>query len=197
MKNNIILNSFFWLVILLFSCGEKEKPASGFGKITITGIDLASSISLPGGKVLAENGWTHRFQPSISLNFTELRSGKTTPVTLNPNEFSKPYEFELPIGSYSLSSIDANPSYANYLPLVIDEQIQVGEQNQNIQLSAKTEFGLVTITKENLSKVPTLVSDTAVKFSEESAFYFLYFRENQNLSFSFDLNQGENSFRQT
>lgn len=197
MKNKILFNSLFWLAILIFSCEEEEKPVSGFGKITITGIDLIGSVSIPGGKILAEYTWTHQLEGTINLNFTELESGKITTVPINPNDFSKSYEIELPVGSYSLTTIDTNPGFASYLPLVIDEKIQVGEQNQNIRLTAKTDFGLVTITKENLSNFPSLVSNPSVKFSEENGFYFLYFKENQNITFSFELNQGENSFRQS
>lgn len=197
MKNKILFLSLFLLVLLIFSCKEDEKPDSGFGKITITGIDLISSVTVPGGKILAENTWTHKLETSITLNFTELGFGKTTTIQINPTDFNKSYEVELPIGSYSLTSIDTNPGFASYLPLVIDEKIQVGEQNQNIRLTAKTEFGLVTITKENLSNFPSLVSNPSVKFSEENGFYFIYLKENQNLAFSIGLNQGENSFRQS
>ncbi len=197
MKNKILQCSFFWIVILTFSCEEKEKPANGFGKITITGIDLVGSVSIPGGKILAENTWTHKLDASINLNFTELESGKTTTIPINPNDFSKPYEVELSVGTYSLTSIDTNPGFASYLPLVIDDQIQVGEQNQNIRLTAKTDFGLVTVTKENVSDFPSVVSNPSLKFSEENGFYFLYFKENQNLTFNFELNQGKNSFRQS
>ncbi|MDI1323038.1 MAG: hypothetical protein PSV36_09840 [Algoriphagus sp.] len=197
MKNKILLSLFFWLFILIFSCKEKEKPTPGFGKISISGIDLTGSLSMPGGKVLTENSWTHVLQTSINLNFSELESGKTTTISINPNDFSKPYEVELALGTYSLTSTSTDPGFASYLPLVIDEQIQVGEQIQKIRLPAKTDFGLVTITKENLSNIPTLVSTPSVKFSEQSGFYYLYFKENQNLNFSFDLNQGKNSFRQS
>lgn len=197
MKNKTLFNLLFWLVILIFSCEKKENPASGYGKITITGIDLVGSVSIPGGKISAENIWTHQLEQSINLNFTELESGKTTTILVNPNDFSKSYEVELPVGSYSLTSSDTNQGFASYLPLVIDEQIQMGKQNQNIRISAKTDFGLMTITKENLSNFPSLVSNPSVKFSEENGFYFLYFKENQNLTFSFELNQGENSFRQS
>jgi hypothetical protein len=197
MKNKILLGSIFWIAILTFSCGEKEKPVSGFGKITVAGIDLIGSVSIPGGKILAENTWTHKLQGSINLKFTELESGKISTIAINPSDFSKPYEVELPIGAYSITSSDTNQGYASYLPLVIDEQIQVVEQNQNIRLPAKTDFGLMTITKENLSNSPSVVSNPSLKFSEENGFYFLYFKENQNLTFNFELNQGENSFRQT
>lgn len=197
MKNKILLGSFFWIAILTFSCEGEEKPVTGFGKITITGIDLIGSVSNPGGKILAENTWTHKLEETINLNFTELESGYTTTVQINPTDFSKPYDIELPIGTYSLTSVETNPGFANYLPLVIDEQIQLGGQNQNIRLSAKTNFGLVTITKENLSNFPSVVSNPSLKFSEENGFYFLYFKENQNLTFNFELNQGENSFRQS
>ena len=197
MKNKILFNPFFWLTILIFSCEEKEKPAPGFGRITITGIDLISSKFMPGGKVSAENSWTHKLQPSINLNFSELETGKITTIPINPTDFNKPYQIELPFGTYSLTSTDTNPGFASYLPLVIDEKIQVGDLVQNIRLTAKTDFGLVTITKENLSSIPSLISIPSVKFSEESSFYFLYFKENQNLSFSFILNQGKNSFRRS
>lgn len=197
MKIKILFNSFFWFGILSFSCAEKEKPVSGVGKITITDIDLVGSSSIPGGKISTENTWIHKLDASIDLVFTELESGKTKKISINPNDFSKPYEIELPVGSYSLSSNDSNQGFASYLPLIIEEQIQVEEQNQNIRLPAKTDFGLVTITKENLSNFPTLVSNPSLRFSEENGFYFLYFGKNQPLTFRFELNQGENSFRQT
>ncbi len=197
MKNKIFFSLFFWLTILIFSCEEKEKPAPGFGRITITGIDLLNSKSIPGGKVLAENNWTHKLQTSINLNFNELETGKKTTISVNPNDFSKPYEIELPLGTHFLNSVDTNPGFASYLPLVIDQQIRVVDQGQNIRLTATTDFGLVTITKENLRSIPSLVSNPLVKFSEENSFYYLYFKENQKLSFSFELNQGENSFRRS
>lgn len=197
MQNKTLFSTIFLLLILIFSCEEKEKPLSGFGQITITGIDLTGAVALPGGKILAQNTWTHKFKSTINLNFTELESGKITTVEINPSDFSKPYEVELPIGAYSLTSSDINQGFTSYLPLVIGEQIQVGEQNQNIRLTAKTNFGLVTITKENLSNLPTLVSNPLVKFSEEKAFYFLYFEGNKTLTFNFEVNKGENSFRQT
>lgn len=197
MKDKISHSIFFCLYLVIFSCGEKETPAPGNGRITFTGIDLIGSVSQPGGKILAENNWTHKFQTSINLNFTELESGTLTTITIDPNDFSKHYQVELPIGLYSLSSVESNSAYSSYLPLVINEQIQIGEQNQPIRLAAKTDFGLVTITKENLSNIPTLVSTPSAKFSEEKGFYFLYFKENQNLNFNLELNQGKNSFRQS
>lgn len=196
--NHKIPNSiFFYLFLVIFSCGEKEKPAPGNGRITFTGIDLIGSVSIPEGKILAENTWTHKFQNSINLNITEKESGTLTTITINPNDFSKPYQVELPIGLYSLSSSGSNSSYAGYLPLVINEQIQIRENNQPIRLAAKTDFGLVTFTKENLSNIPTLVSTPSGKFLEEKGFYFLYFKENQNLSFNLELNPNKNSFRQS
>jgi hypothetical protein len=197
MKYKILFQSSIWLITLIFSCGEKEQPEVGVGKIRITGIDLSNAPVAPGGKIFAETSWTHKYEPSINLNFKELETGKTVLLTINPTDFSKPYEVELPVGMYSISSTETQKSFFEYLPLTFEQQIQVQKTPQDIRLNAKTDYALVTFTKENLSKAPFLVVNPEVKLNQESNFYYGYFKKNQNLSFNLELNQGANSFRRT
>lgn len=184
---------FFILLFLIFSCGEKENPNSTQGQVSITGIKLGES-SLPGGRSLATFRWKHRFASSVRVTFSEISTGKSYQITINPNDFEKAYTIQLPFGSYAYEGLTTGEVVANYLPIRILGKLQVDGQSESLALESVTEYGLFTFSKSNLNAAPKIVEPLTGTFSTEPDFFFAYVKKGTNLKVELALSNGK-SFR--
>lgn len=188
-----IRSSIFSLVVfLIFSCGEKEKPASDIGKVTIMGIELSNGTN-PAGRMQATFQWKHIYTNQLQLTFTES-SGKSFSLLLNPNDFSKEYSLELPFGNYNYTGASTSPNLSETLPITVSGQLLVDNPSETLLLKASSDFGLFTFSKSNLSAAPKIIEPETGNLLSTPDFYYTYVKGNLLLKTAIPLSNG-NSFR--
>lgn len=189
----ILRFAFFIFLILAFACKEKENPAAAISKLSITGIQLEKS-SLPGARILANYQWTHSFSNSLQVNFREVASGKTFPISINPNDFSQPYTLELPFGSYEYTGQSTGGAFSSSLPLMLTGKLEVTNPSESLILKAGSDYGLITYSKSNLSGAPLLKAPSEGVFFTKSDFYYTYAKAGELVKTELVLSNGK-SFR--
>ncbi len=188
-------NSYLLLVFLfIFSCGEKEKPEKGTGRVSFNGIELVNPSTVPSGKLSASKTWEHKFQEQIEL-IIESESGQTYNLNIQPNDFRVPNSIDLPIGSYSLRSTKPSASISEVLPIYINQEITVGAGLQSLKLKASSEYGLFTLTKQNLGNTAPELIQVERPLSSREEFYFIYALKDQNLTVKINLSNNTSFFR--
>jgi hypothetical protein len=187
MKRIILL--VFWALVFS-SCKENEKPRSGFGELTITGIQM-----LEGGQSSTiENTWIHQFNNTLNLNFIN-EDGQSFQVTLNPNDFSKSYSIEMPFGNYTYSGNQSAGDFSEFIPLKIDGTFQLNQERQSIILLADTEYGLITIAQSNSSQKPIFISHTSSSFFIKENVFYSYVKNGLNTTAEITIDGPLNKFR--
>lgn len=184
---------FSFLIFLIFSCGEKEKPADSIGKVSITGIELVEN-STPSGRTLASFTWRHVFSENFQLTFKESTTGESSSLTLDPNDFRSPYTIDLPFGNYQITGTSSSESSSSTLPIRVSAQITVDSATETLLLKAESDFGLVTFSKSSLAAAPKLIEPQSMTFASSADFYYTYLAGNSLLRTSVTLENGK-SFR--
>lgn len=184
---------FSILIFLIFSCGEKEKPADSIGKVSITGIELVENLD-PSGRTSATFTWKHVFSENFQLTFKESVTGESSSITLDPNNFGSPYTIDLPFGNYQITGISSSESSSSTLPLRVSGQLTVDSSTESLLLKAESDFGLVTFSKSSLAAAPLLIEPVSGAFASSSDFYYTYLAGNSLLRTSVSLENGK-SFR--
>lgn len=189
----IITSIFSIVLIVMFSCGEKEKPAKAIGKVSITGMELQDG-SKPAGRTQANFTWKHVFSNQVQLTFTEAGSGQSFEISLNPNDFSKPYTIALPYGSYQYLGTSTSENVSSTLPVTVSGQISVDAPTESLLLNGKSDFGLFTFSKSNLASAPKIITPQAGTLSSTNDFYYTYVKGDLLLKTELALTNGK-SFR--
>lgn len=186
-------NSIFSLYfILIFSCGEKEKPAANTGKVSITGIELMAAGS-PTGRTNAAFQWKHVFTNQLQLTFTES-SGESFSLALDPNDFSRGYSIDLPFGNYEYSGVSNSQPISTTLPVTVSGQLIVDNVTETLAIKASSDYGLFTFSKSNFSVAPKILEPETGTFSSSSDFYYSYVKDDLLLKTTLALSNG-NLFR--
>ncbi|HSF53747.1 MAG TPA: hypothetical protein VLA71_08355, partial [Algoriphagus sp.] len=187
-------NYFFAIYLLLtFSCEEKQKPASGVGKVSIKGIEM-EKISNPGGKTLATFQWKHIYTNQLQLTFTGSETGESFSVSIDPNDFGQPYSIELPFGSYLYNGSSIGENISSTLPLTVAGQIEVANASESLFLTGNSEFGLFTFSKTNLTNAPKILEPLTGTLATSPDFYYTYVKGDLLLKTELTLSNGK-SFR--
>ncbi|MFN3997848.1 hypothetical protein [Algoriphagus sp.] len=189
---NITSPIFLMFFLLIFSCGEKEKPGSDIGKVTISGMELTKSTN-PSGRTLATSQWKHIFSNQLNLTFTGS-GGETFSLSLDPNDFSKSYTIDLPFGTYEYSGASTAQALSSTLPVNVSGQLVVDNTNESLLLKASSDYGLFTFSKPELSTAPKILEPQAGTLSSTSDFYYTYVKGNELLKTEIPLSNGK-SFR--
>ncbi|MBN3583099.1 hypothetical protein JYB64_11935 [Algoriphagus aestuarii] len=184
----------FFIIGLFFSCKEDEKPRSGYGIISISGISLRADGTPVNQGQTSEENWIHKFEETLSIVF-EHENGDTFQLTLDPNNFSKPYTIELPLGSINYSSNQQLGDFSETLPLNLSGEVQLIQARQNLILSASTDYGLLTLAKSNLAGKPVVISTNSNTFFESVDFYYCYIKDGIKTSTEISTSQPQNQFR--
>jgi hypothetical protein len=194
MKDFLSKNIVFLILLILFSCEEKEKPNDAIGNISITGIQLIDPTLFPSGRITVQNVWKHNFQNEITILF-ESSSGESFSLNILPNDFRTPYNISLPIGEYNVSSERVDQLFSEILPIRINQEITVSPGLQSLNLKATSDFGLFTITNRNLgNKEPELMSSIN-KLSQRADFYYIYAQKEQHLTLQIHLSDNKSFFK--
>jgi hypothetical protein len=186
------------IIILLFlclgfSCQEKDDPSNGKANITISGLELLNPLTYPSAKLAAENSWNHEFENKLALTF-ESGTGEKYGLEINPNDFSKPYSIALPLGNYKLrgSSIATDP-FAK-LSIQIIQNLAINSSDQKIIIRATSDYGLFSITNENLGNTKPEDIATSRKLELKGKFYYRYALANSEIPIKVPLGDGKHSF---
>ncbi|SEF40341.1 hypothetical protein [Algoriphagus boritolerans] len=183
---------FLLYLLLIFSCGEKQKPIPKTGKVSITGIELRAAGS-PSGRTNATFQWEHVFNNQLQLTFTES-SGESFNIALDPNDFSTAYSIDLPFGTYEYSGESNAQPISTSLPVSVSGQLIVDNAVETLTIKASSDYGLFTFSKSNLSGSPKILEPESGVFSSTSDFYYSYVKDDLLLKAELDLSNG-NSFR--
>ena len=191
MAKNLIL---IFSIVLLFSCKEDEKPRSGFGILSITGLSLRADGMPISQNSSSDENWVHKFDENLAIVF-DHENGETFQITINPNDFNKPYTIELPLGKLRYSGMQQLGDFSKYLPLKLNGEVLLNQEQQNLTLLASSDFGLLTIRKTNLSTNPVFNSPTDISFFESGDFYYCYIKGGIKTSTELTTVQPGNKFR--
>ncbi len=185
-------STFSLLLFLIFSCGEKEKPDSDIGKVSIMDIELSDGTN-PAGRTHATFQWAHVFTNQLQVTFTES-GGESFSLSIDPNDFSTAYTIELPFGTYDYTGTSTSQSLSETLPLTISGKLVVDNLNESLLLKASSDFGLFTFSKSNFSSAPKIIEPQTGTVFSTSDFYYAYVKDNLLLKTELSLSNG-NSFR--
>lgn len=180
-KLNFTMRSKLFLMaclLILLSCKEDEKPTENTARVSITGLEMVSG-EVPGARMQASTSWVHTFPGDLSIVFKESETGKSFDLRINPNDFSNPFQIDLPFGSYSYEgqSADPGPSSA-ILPITVKGNITLATSSTNLILKGYSDFGLITFSRRNLAASPTLRGTQTTTLFEKSGFYYIYLKGN-------------------
>jgi len=196
----ITLNKTLILCLLIpvilavgFSCQKKDDPGNGKVNVVISGLELLDPLTYPSARLNGESTWKHEFEKKLSLTF-ESGTGEKFALEIDPNDFSRPYSIVLPVGNYDvIGSSIATDSFAQ-LSLRVAQKVAVNSADQKITIRATSDFGLFTITNENLgaAQPEDLISKRKLKLSGK--IYYRYALSNTDASIKIPLANGNNSF---
>lgn len=180
----------FLLILVISSCKEDEKPRSGYTELSITGIKLIEGTS----NIEKTNVWNHKFNNSLNLNFVN-EEGQAFPLSLNPNDFEKPYLIELPFGNYSYSGQQVGEDISEFLPIKINGSLKLNQEKQALMLPGNTEYGLITISQSQVSQKPIFISDPSSIFFEKDNVFYVYGKDGTKISVELSVDSPSNKFR--
>lgn len=183
---------FSFILLLIFSCGEKEKPSGSIGKVSIIGIELKDADN-PSGRTSATFQWEHIFTNQLQLTFTKS-GGESFSLSLNPNDLSQSNTIELPFGIYDYSSASTSQLVSETLPITVSGQFTVDDALETLFMKAISDYGLFTFSKSNLSAAPKIIEPQSGTFSSTTDFYFTYVKDDLIMKSELSLSNG-NSFR--
>jgi hypothetical protein len=196
----IILSNFLSLfllltviVVILCSCQEKNDPINGQVNIIISGLELLDPLIYPASRIKNESIWEQKFEHMLALTF-ESDTGEKFALEINPNDFSIPYSIALPVGNYDLIGSSVSTDSFVLLPLRVAQKLSVNSAVQNLTIRATSDFGLFTITNENLgtSRPEDLLSNRKLELNGK--FYYRYAPLNTDSPIKIPLANDTNSF---
>ncbi len=179
----------FW-ILLVSSCKEDEKPRTGYGELSVTGINLINgSQTIPDG-----NTWSHKFNNTLNLNFLN-EDGQSFQFAINPNDFSNPKSIELPLGNYNYSGEQMAGDFSEFLPLKIEGSFLLNQQKQSLILPADTEYGLITIAQSEVTQKPIFISHPSSTFFELENVFYSYVKNGLKTIAEISVDAPSNKFR--
>ncbi|OOG77836.1 hypothetical protein [Algoriphagus sp. A40] len=175
------------LSLLLFSCKEDPKP-DGRIPITITGFSLTSS-AVPGGRLTVDGDWIHPFGEKINLVFVS-EDQVNLPITINPDFSGELPQILLPPGNYHYYGNTDMLQISEFLPIEIEGNLQVTEAS-SVLLTGKTEYQLVSFSKENLKEESRITQPLESPFFSNEDYYYSYVMPDRVLKAELIFQNGE------
>ena len=181
------------ILAVLFSCQEKDGPANEKVNIVISGLELLDPLRYPSARLNNESAWKHKFETKLALTF-ESGAGEKFALEINPNDFSKPYSIALPVGNYDLIGSSITTDSFAQLSLRVAQKLAINSADQKIIIRATSDFGLFTITNENLGTAQPEDLSSNRKLELNGKFYYRYALVNTDSPIKIPLANGNNSF---
>ncbi len=156
------------LILLLFivtlnSCFKDSNDAD---KNTMVSFDVSLSIPSFGvygtdkstsSQASKSSSFEHIFKDAVDVVFTSTTTDFTATLTINPNDLSNTPSIDLAYGTYSwtisntLSYDDGlDYNFPEYLPIYGSGSVEVFSSSISLDLLVDTDYGLVTVQKENI-----------------------------------------------
>ena len=162
MKNLLILLA---IPLFLISCVRDNDETYQLEETVNLDLDISLSFNLEkneesnkgAGITNKFSEFNHIFKDEIDLVFTSTTTGFTTTLTITPNDLSNTPTLVIPYGTYSWSIVDNEPDgnidyfLRSYLPIYGSGTVDIYASSVSIDLLVDTDFGLVTVEKENIS----------------------------------------------
>ncbi|GGF24302.1 fibrobacter succinogenes major paralogous domain-containing protein [Echinicola rosea] len=175
MKKSIF--AFFIVLFLIFGCTQEtiDHPLLGTASFSKIVFDDLTNYS-PNSKVASNSEWKHIFKESAILVITNKATGQVYNLEYNPNDFTKAYQIQLPLGTYSFKSEVMGGDFETYLPFNISGEFNLDGTNVDITLHGTTEYGLVTVKNEFVQRAFLNNKDELIPCDQGELLY-LYVKE--------------------
>lgn len=183
-------NLFILLAIPLFfiSCirdndGSEQNNLVSFDvSMSIPSFGVFGTDKSTSSQVSKSSSFEHIFKDEIDVVFTSTTSDFTTTLTITPNDLSSTPSIELPYGTYSWTittendfSTDLEYSFPDFLPVYGTGTLEVFSSNISLDLIVDTNYGLVTVQRENIAKATiTLYETTSKQLTLLDNLYYTY-----------------------
>ena len=197
MKNLLIL-----LAIPLFfiSCVRDNDEDNKIGETVSLNLELDLNLSLKKsdetnkgvGLTNKFSEFEHIFKDEVDLVFTSTTTTFSTTLTITPNDLSNTPTLVIPYGTYSWSILDneqdGNVDYflRSYLPIYGNGSVEIYSSEVSIDLLVDTNFGLVTVEKENISSAKISLGDWEKNLILEGDYFYLYALQSDGYQLSID-----------
>ena len=197
MKNLLIL-----LAIPLFfiSCVRDNDEDNIIGETVSLNLELDLNLSLKKsdetnkgvGLTNKFSEFEHIFKDDVDLVFTSTTTTFSTTLTITPNDLSNTPTLVIPYGTYSWSILDneqdGNVDYflRSYLPIYGNGSVEIYSSEVSIDLLIDTNFGLVTVEKENISSAKISLGDWEKNSILEGDYFYLYALQSDGYQLSID-----------
>lgn len=193
-KKNLLIFLILPIIIAFgFSCEEKNEPTDGKVNVEISGLELLDPVTYPSGRVTNESTWIHKYENILTLTF-ESGTGEKFGIEINPNDFGSPYSIALPLGNYDLIGSSTATDSFSLLPLRVSQKLAINSADQKITIRATTDYGLFTISNENLGNGQPEDLSSSRKLKLNGKFYYRYALANTDASVKIPLANGNNTF---
>ena len=154
------------LLIFIITLNSCFKDSNESDKNNIVSFDVSMSIPSFGvygtdkpanSQAAKSSSFEHIFKDEIDVVFTSTTSDFTAALTITPNDLSSTPSIELPYGTYSwtitndlISTEGVDYYFPEYLPVFGIGTVEVFSPNISLDLVVDTNYGLVTVQKENV-----------------------------------------------
>ena len=197
MKNLLILLA---IPLFLISCVRDNDGDNKIGETVSLNLELDLNLSLKKsdetnkgvGLTNKFSEFQHIFKDEVDLVFTSTTTTFSTTLTITPNDLSNTPTLVIPYGTYSWSILDneqdGNVDYflRSYLPIYGNGSVEIYSSEVSIDLLVDTNFGLVTVEKENISSAKISLGDWEKNLILEGDYFYLYALQSDGYQLSID-----------
>ncbi len=185
MKNLLILIAIplFFISCVRDNDGSEQNNLVSFDvSMSIPSFGVYGTDKSANSQAAKYSSFQHIFKDEIDVVFTSTTTDFTATLTINPNDLSNTPSIDLAYGTYSWT-ISTNLNYDNgveyyfpeYLPVYGSGSVEVFSSNVSLDLLVDTNYGLVTVQKENIDSAKIIL----IQFSEKNLIlkdnlYYLY-----------------------
>ncbi|MDG1044145.1 MAG: hypothetical protein P8O88_04565 [Flavobacteriaceae bacterium] len=188
--------------LLLVSC-IKDNQDEEQNKTVSLDLDLSLSFNLERtGEANKGVGLTnkfsefeHIFKDEVDLVFTSTTTTFSTTLTITPNDLSNTPTLVIPYGTYSWSISDNEQDgtvdyfLRSYLPIYGSGSVEIFSSSISIDLLVDTNFGLVTVEKENISSAKISLGGWEKDLALLNNYYYIYALQSDGYSLSINENK--------
>ncbi len=175
-----LLLRWFSLMFLFSGCEEVVEPSEKMGEVNFSLIDLNfHALDSPNSRVEAVSSWSHIYPSTAKLFIINKLTKEEYTLTYEPDDFSSHYSISLPFGSYTFESGVEGGAFEPVLPFFLEGEFTLNSQRLEIELKAKTTYGLITVKNNYVSEAILSTSGaepTNLQVLEEESYLYMYVR---------------------
>ena len=167
MKNLLILLAIplFFISCVRDNDGSEENNLVSFDiSMSIPSFGVYGTDKSTNSQAAKSSSFEHIFKDEIDVVFTSTTSDFTATLTITPNDLSNTPSIELPYGTYSwtitndlIRTDGVDYYFPEYLPVYGSGSVEVYSSNVSLNLLVDTNYGLVTVQKENVDSAKIIL----------------------------------------